>query len=153
MLPSALQKALKECNAVRAGEGLEDRLYEVALRRINEVRRQWRELTENGVETFASLWAKGEAPSICADLMGDPDLKLKYVGIAHPGVVPAHSDVPHKHSLDGALADDLHSLVRDAKEYIKWALNWPTIVQIVRSIEQGTLRTDLNFDPELEERV
>ena len=37
--------------------------------------------------------------------------------------------------------------VGDALEYIEWALNWPKIVQVVRSVEQGTVRTDMSWRP------
>lgn len=148
VLPSALQKALEECNfGPNEKRDLRQKLFEAALRRINEVRRQWRELTEDGLETFASIWAKGEAKSYF------PDLNLKYSGIANPAVVKVGVDIPAVTDLDGPLQSEVFSLVADATEYINWTLNWPAIVQVVRSIEQRTLRTDLNFDPEREDRT
>lgn len=146
VLASALKNALEECSfGRREKKTLERKLFEVALKRINHVRKQWRELTENGQETFASLWAKGEANSF-------PDIKLRYSGIAEPDKVPVNEDIPDVELMDGFLSRDLSRLVGDAKAYIQWTLNWPTIVQVVRSIEQGTLRTDLNFDPSREGR-
>jgi hypothetical protein len=147
VLASALQTALEEGDFVTAEEtALKKRLEEVALRRINEVRTQWMALTEDGTDTFASLWAKGEAQSCLK-------LTLEYPGIVNPALVRADQSVTRITALDGKLITDLNELVNDAMEYIKWTLNWPTIVQVVRSIEQGTLRTDLNFDPEREDRT
>ncbi len=147
VLACALQKALEECSFERNQAGpLKRKLREVALKRINLVRRQWIDLTEDGQETFASIWAKGKARE------SFPNLRLKYVGIADPNRVPVNDDVAEVSLLDGSLIGDLGNLVDDATQYIKWTLNWPTVVQVVRSVEQGTLRTDLNFDPEHEYR-
>jgi hypothetical protein len=43
------------------------------------------------------------------------------------------------------LRTDFDQLVEDALMYVDWTLNWPGIVRIVRSIEQGTLRTDMSW--------
>jgi hypothetical protein len=145
VLPSALQRALEECN-LGPTDVLENKLYAVALERINEVRVQWKRLTETKYETFASIWAKGKAR------LRFPDLDLHYAGIPNPGLVRVNQDICRVDCLDGLLIQDLQRLVKDAIEYINWTLNWPAIVQVVRSIEQGTLRTDLNFDPEREDR-
>lgn len=148
VLPSALQRALEECDFGPDEErDLRPKLFDSALKRINEVRSQWRELTEDGLETFASIWAKGEAKSRF------PDLNLKYSGIANPAVVKVDVDIPAETALDGLLQRDLSTLVEDAMGYIEWTLNWPKFVQVVRSIEQRTLRSDLNFDPEREDKT
>jgi hypothetical protein len=140
-LPATLQRALEACEFRHAEKAaLEIKLREVALKRISEVRRQWGGLTENGAETFASLWAKGQAQLCCSSL------RLTYPGIvANDNMLPTDADISDVTLLHGALILDLHNLVEDAKGYIEWTLNWPRIVQVVRSIEQGTLRTDLNF--------
>ena len=144
-LPSALQRALEKCAFERAERNdFENELKIIALKRINEVRRQWIELEEPGAETFASVWARGEAIS------SFPNLDLKYQGIPNPDKVLAKEEIPKLGFLDGDLIQDLTELIENASDYIKWTLKWPTIVQVVRSIEQGTLRTDLNFDPERE---
>ncbi|MFZ0750276.1 MAG: hypothetical protein WAM70_13015, partial [Pyrinomonadaceae bacterium] len=148
VLPSALRNALEKCDLVRAEWiALENDLTRIALERINEVRRQWMNLTEDGSETFASVWAKGEAKSRF------PNLDLKYRGIPDPSKVHGMKEISDPTFLDQPLMGDLDKLVKDALDYIKWTLKWPTIVQVVRSIEQGTLRTDLNFDPEREDRA
>lgn len=139
-LPSTLQRALEACEFKNAEKtALGKKLTEIALKRISEVRRQWGGLTENGTEAFASLWAKGEAQSCCGSL------KLAYPGIVANHNVPTDEDITEVIQLHGALIQDLHNLIDDAKGYIEWTLNWPRIVQVVRSIEQGTLRTDLNY--------
>lgn len=147
VLPCALQKAIGKGSFKRGRYELEKDLFDVALNRINQVRRQWIQLTEAGQDTFASVWAKGEAK------LRFPDLELKYSGIADAGHVSPGKDIPKKSDLDGDLLVDLINLVADAQIYIEWTLAWPKIVQVVRSVEQGTLRTDLNFDPEREDRI
>jgi hypothetical protein len=148
VLPSALQNALEKCGLSKAEWiDLDNDLTRIALERINEVRRQWINLTEDGSETFASVWAKGRAKS------GFRKLRLKYRGIPEPSKVKGMKEISDLTSLDQPLMRDLDRLVKDALDYIKWTLKWPTIVQVVRSIEQGTLRTDLNFDPEREDRA
>ena len=138
ILPSALRTALKECDFAPT-QALADRLFDVALKRINEVRKQWMMLTEGKFETFASIWAKGAARRQF------PQLNLKYRGIPDPIRVSPNEKIPNVDCLDQPLIRDLHSLVEDAMEYIEWTLKWPMIVQVVRSIDQGTLKTDLNF--------
>jgi len=142
VLPSALQKALRENDGPGSTErdSLEKKLLNAALERINEVRNQWMKLTEDGVDTFASIWAKGEVGSYFR-------LTLKYPGICVPGF-PAGRRITNFDHIDRHLFDGLKRLVEDAIKYIEWTLKWPTIVQVLRSIEQGTLRTDLSFDLE-----
>ncbi len=144
VLASALQKALVEGGlGVDEEETLKKSLINEAIVRINEVRRQWIDLTEDGIETFASIWAKTEVKSHF------PELELKYAGIADGGL-KADQEITKEDHIDRHLHDDLLNLVADAIDYIEWTLQWPKIVQVVRSIEQGTLRTDLNFDPDSE---
>ena len=49
--------------------------------------------------------------------------------------------------LNPPLHDDFLTLVEDALEYIEWTLNWPKIVQVVRSVEQGKVKTDMSWKP------
>ncbi|MGZ8845655.1 MAG: hypothetical protein ACXW3C_04245 [Pyrinomonadaceae bacterium] len=146
VLPSALHRALEKCSFERpAKNSFENELKMIALKRINAVRRQWLDLREPGAETFASVWAKGEAKSKFKNL------HLKYQGIPNRAPKMAvKEDIPKLGSIDGELIQDVTDLVKNASDYIEWTLKWPTIVQVVRSIEQGSLRTDLNFDPEHE---
>jgi hypothetical protein len=142
LLPSALQGALAECKFTPdARAKLKRELEKCALKRITAVRRQWAALTENEVETFASIWANGRARSCCSDL------EMRYSGIVADPAFPLDLELTMD-DLSGSLIADLHQLIDDACNYIKWTRDWPTIVQVVRSIEQGTLRTDLNFDHE-----
>lgn len=140
-----MQRALAACRFTRAAKvTLKRKLKESALQRITEVRQQWGTLRDNEVETFASIWAKGRAAKYCQDLCGD--LKLKYSGIVSNtdlSVDAELTDADLSHEVD----DDLGQLIDDACNYIDWTRDWPTIVQVVRSIEPGTLRTDLNYQP------
>jgi hypothetical protein len=142
-LPSALHKALEKCD-FRRRSAFEKSLKSVTLKRINEVRNQWMGLEEPGLETFASVWAKGKAIS------NFKNLDLTYQGIPNPAKASVNNPIDKFGDIDGDLIGDLNDLAKNASDYIEWTLKWPTIVQVVRSIEQGTLRTDLNFDSERE---
>jgi len=142
LLASALQRSLAACRFTRkARVNLETKLKHSALKRITQVRQQWAALRDNEVGTFASIWANGQARSYC------PDLKLKYSGIVTNPNLALDQELTIYH-LSPAVSEDLNQLIKDACNYIDWTRDWPTIVQVVRSIEQGTLRTDLNYDHE-----
>ena len=140
LLPSALQHALAACKFTRdARFNLKRRLEASGLNRMTQVCQQWAALSENGIETFASVWAKGLARSRCKDL------ELRYPGLVRNRRVSLKPELTAD-DLSQPIRDDLRQLIEDACDYIEWTRDWPTIVQVVRSIEQGTLRTDLNYD-------
>jgi hypothetical protein len=142
LLPAALQNALAACKFTHpARVDLKTKLKEVALKRITQVRTQWAALGENEVETFASIWARGRAQQCC------DDITLDYPGLVVNPDLPVHSSIRNGDLVD-PVRDDLTQLIEDACNYIEWTRDWPTIVQVVRSIEQGTLRTDLNYERE-----
>ena len=142
LLPSALQHALATCKFRHQDKSdLKRALKAAALQRISQVRTQWAALVDNSVETFAAVWARGAAQTLC------PDLALEYSGIVIDPTLPASANLTSPHLTD-RIKDDLNQLVDDACNYIEWTRDWPTIVQVVRSIEQGTLRTDINYDAE-----
>jgi hypothetical protein len=140
VLACALQNALREGGfEVPAQNALKKNLLKEALIRINEVRKQWMDLTEDGTETFASVWAKGEVHSYF------PDLQLKYSGIPDAGL-KVTEEIVRLDRLNRNVHLGLLDLIEDATDYIQWTLDWPKIVQVVRSIEQGTVKTDVNFE-------
>ena len=140
LLAAALQDTLEKGHFLEGKrQELNEKLLKAALKRITEVRRQWAELTEDGVDTFASIWAKGTVDSYFKD--------QEYNGIA-AAHIPLSTDIVRAVHLNPHLLLDLNRLIEDATEYIEWTLNWPKIVQVVRSIEQGTLRTDISWTPE-----
>jgi hypothetical protein len=142
VLASALQTALEKGSFIMAERlALREQLIISAMQRITEVRKQWANLTGNGKETFASVWAKGTVRSYF------PELEEKCLGIAANGI-PLERDLTKSTDLNYYLHDDFLTLVDDALEYIEWTLNWPKIVQVVRSVEQGTVRTDMSWKPE-----
>lgn len=142
VLARALQNALREGGfEVPAQNALKKNLLKEALTRINQVRNQWMKLTEDGVETFASVWAKGTVDSCFRGL----ERELKYPAIADAKLKPTQQ-ITHTDHLNRNVHLGLVDLIDDAKDYIQWTLDWPKIVQVVRSIEQGTLKTDLNFE-------
>ncbi len=146
-LPSALQNALAECKFTEhARFELTAELEKSALKRITQVRQQWAALMDKGVETFASIWAKGMARRCCPDLKDKykSKHKPKYLGIVDDPDLPVEQDLSVD-DLSHAVSQDLTQF-HDACNYIEWTRDWPTIVQVVRSIEQGTLKTDLNYE-------
>ena len=143
VLAGALQTALEKGSFITAERlQIRESLIRVGLQRITEVRRQWANLTSSGTETFASIWAKGTVESFF------PKLPKKCHGIAHQGISLNSELTETIHLNEYQLHDDFLTLVDDALEYIAWTLNWPTIVQVIRSVEQGTVKTDLSWRPE-----
>ena len=138
ILPQHLQVALE---TGRFGPAERNKLKKVlirkALERVTEVRRLWSELTDSGHESFASIWAKGEVSKHFPALTG------KARGIAPD--VPLGDQIVDETELNVHLRADFDQLVSDAIEYVQWTLHWPGIVRIVRSIEQGTLSTDMSW--------
>jgi hypothetical protein len=143
VLAAALQTALEKGSFITAERlQLRETLMRVGLERITEVRRQWTNLTGSGAETFASVWAKGTVASFF------PQLSPKCHGIAHQGIPLNDGLTETIHLNEYGLHDDFLTLVDDALEYIEWTLNWPRIVQVVRSVEQGTVKTDMSWKPD-----
>ena len=142
VLAAALQTALEEGSFITAERlQLRETLIRVGLQRITEVRRQWADLTASDSETFASIWAKGT----CASFF--PQLSARCHGIAHQDI-SLKDEIRETVHLNYHLHDDFLTLVDDALEYIEWTLNWPKIMQVVRSVEQGTVKTDMSWKPQ-----
>ncbi|WDE05797.1 hypothetical protein SG34_002340 [Thalassomonas viridans] len=153
VLAAGLQSALEKGAFTKLDRNLlRDLLVEAGLKRITRVRRQWAGLSvmsgkggKRAVkETFASVWAKGSVKEYF------PYLDKKYYGIAHIGEekVPVETPLTEVADLNQyQLHNDFSTLVDDALEYIEWTLNWPRIVQVVRSVKQGKVKTDLSWVP------
>lgn len=146
VLASALQAALEKGDISQGDKlSLKDELREEALKRITEVREQWAALTEGEVETFASVWAKGTVSKYFEGLcVPHPQLGIRCAGIPAESV-SLSVDITHIRQLNSDLSHDLEALITYAIDYIEWTLKWPKIVQVVRSIEQGTVRTDISW--------
>lgn len=144
VLPKAFQMALKKGSMTyKEKEILKKDLEERALVRINEVRKQWANLATSKQETFASIWAKGVVrDSFPEDLF--PEVNNKCLGIT-PNL-PLDTKLTSANKLDimnPHLWNDLRDLIDDAIEYIEWTIHWPAVTQVIRSVEPGTLETDL----------
>jgi hypothetical protein len=117
-------------------------LLDTALRRITAVRNAWSKLIRQSGPTFAYVWAFGES-------IGDvhlPGMTGKGKGLVRAGV---ELDVELKlGDLNENVREDLIMLVEDAVTYIDMTLNWSKTIQLIRSIEPGTLKTDLFWKPE-----
>jgi len=141
VLAAGLQTALEKGSFTIADRlALRETLIKVGLNRITEVRRQWAKLTRPGKGTFASIWAKGSVATFF------PQLPERCRGIARKRL-PLNSELTGMVDLNHHLHDDFLTLVDDALEYIEWTLNWPRIMQVVRSVEQGTVKTDMSWKP------
>lgn len=144
VLSVALKTALEKGH-IDKGEKQELRikLVKVTLERINKVRRQWAQLTRNNLETFASIWAKGTVKDYFPDLVACAE---RCRGITEPGI-PLDKEIEDVFQINHYLYDDFRVLLDDAIDYIEWSLHWPQIVQVVRSVEPGTLKTDVSWWP------
>lgn len=151
-LPEALAKAL-ECGEITRLEknALKTDLETLAIERINEIRRTWRGLKTPNQHTFASLWATGNLETALEKDYGIDTSKLKSKSHRWHGIAPgidANADLQNVNDLNPALITELMKLIDDAVDYIEWTLNWPTIIQLVRSVEQGTMKVDIRWKPE-----
>ena len=145
-------------------------LVEVALRRCQEVYWQWRNLhakTEDAQDSvavharcFASLWATGEVqvhPQLqdyCGEsaeskrklTLGSGLVRAEYH--ARSKDAKSYADLPHLRmgDLNPLVAAKIdNELLEDALSYLDWILVWPTVVQAVRSVNDGRLPSDISF--------
>lgn len=117
---------------------LRDHLIAKAVSRISDVRSEWISLRgDDGTETFASIWAKGIVSNFF------PEISSRYRAMAP--TLNASEPFDNIYLLNNALLPDFMRLVNDAVEYIDFTLHWPNIVQVVRSVEPGTVRFDVSW--------
>jgi hypothetical protein len=122
-------------------------LLETALERISMVRMAWSSLEgehagQHGrVHTFASAWAIGEP---IVEGLG-PGMTDRAKGLVRE--VPQAQELLKRRDLNEEIQEDLMMLIEDAITYIDMTLNWSKTVQLIRSIEPGTLKTDLFWNP------
>lgn len=149
-------------------EMLRRSLRSVALHRCQEVYWQWRNLPTAEVDgqechCFASLWATGEVkvhPQLaeyCSGGDGAPTC-TRGLGLGS-GLVRAeyhlrsknverYGDLPplEMGDLNPRIAHAIENeLLEDALSYLDWILVWPTVVQAVRSVNDGRLPSDISF--------
>ena len=141
ILTRGLQDALA-AQGILSGQktNLVTALEAAALKRITEVRQEWQKLHRDGLETFASIWAKGTVDYYKEFV----NLPSKCLGITRKGH-PLDAPITNIGQLNPELIGELRTLTEDAVEYIEWTLNWPKIVQVVRSVEPGTVRFDMSW--------
>jgi len=162
VFPKALQRAA-ETGKFPFGDRyrLRKQLIKKGLARITEVRRLWASLTDGTHETFASIWARGEKEVrnafIPRDFFSDeeykrltdqgvePDIPKRALGIA----LDTHWDdeITEETQLNPDLRGDFDQVIEDTLQYVEWTIHWPGIVRIIRSIEQGTIPTDMSWRP------
>ena len=151
-LPSALEKALEAGEFTTSDRNeLRSTLIALGLQRIDQVRELWSHLTAGSRETFASLWAKNEVGFSFTPYfppLGNGQV-ARWQGIRDPDRASngRSGSIETLDDLNPILREEFLMVVEDALEYVTWTLNWPRVVQVIRSIEQGTVSTDLTWRP------
>jgi hypothetical protein len=140
-LPTAMLAALS------VGEFKDDAAIELraaltakALERIEQVRQLWANLANENGRSFASYWVEGNVRSIFgAQCFTTPD--GLWEGLTHGR--PLDQPVTELRHLTVEVALKVKQLIDDTVDYVRWTLEWPRFVQIVRSIRQGDFIGDL----------
>lgn len=146
VLPSAMLEALSVGHFGNYAKArLRERLEEAAVERIEEVRQRWYPLKTAEAQSFASLWAEGRVADVLPECFSGHVGDEIWKGIA-PGR-PMDRPLRTLSDLSGPLVHRVDGLCEDAVTYIDWTLQWPRLVQIVRSIRQGTFIGDLAWSP------
>ena len=104
------------------------------------MRNAWSEL-HGKHPTFASAWVSGE-DEVRTHMKG---MTERAAGLVKPGGPIIGKDLTLR-ALNELVQADLMLLIDDALTYIDMTLNWSKTVQLIRSIEPGTLKTDLFWD-------
>lgn len=144
LLPRELFRALQVGRFSGATPELRKEFEVVALRRIEDVRRQWGALAIGDRQTFASYWARGEVRRAFGPELFAEEPELTWQGIA-PG---KDFEKPLSRLTQiSELRPPLNDLIDDAFGYIRWTLAWPRFVQIVRSARQGDFAADVSWRP------
>ena len=142
LLPFKLQVVLGRGSPLSPLERrrFKNELLKVALSRITTVRNAWSEL-HGKHPTFASAWVSGE-DEVRTHMKG---MTERAAGLVKPGGPIIGKDLTLR-ALNELVQADLMLLIDDALTYIDMTLNWSKTVQLIRSIEPGTLKTDLFWD-------
>jgi hypothetical protein len=141
-LPFAMIEALRTGGFSLGSERtLKEDLRRIAVDRIERVRQLWVQVKNGERKTFACYWAEGTVQQhFDAGRFRGRNL---WSGIGKHPLQP----ITTIFDLESGLADKLRDLIDDAVNYVKWTLEWPKFVQIVRSIRQGTFVGDLGWKP------
>jgi hypothetical protein len=143
-LPAAMLEALRVGTFhPDSEETLRGVLANLAVERIEEVRQLWANLRSNSNRTFASYWAAGEINGAFSPMCFRECRDDLWQGIAPSR--PIGAPVRRLQDLSTAMALSVTRLISDAITYVHWTLEWPTFVQIVRSIKQGDFVGDLSW--------
>jgi hypothetical protein len=164
--PGALVSALREALArgrldEKKREQLRQRLSQLALERIEEVWKAWRDLgwsrsePDEQRDTFASIWVDGRVREYSErigatikdgagiqppeDWIGWGLLRTPEAGLR--GGADAETITYDK--LTEPMRRDLDTLIEDAVTYVDWALQWPQFVQAIRVLEPKAVVLDL----------
>lgn len=159
-LPAAMMETLNKGSfGPRSERQLRTKLREIAVERIQDVRRLWAELRtdgDDGKRTFACYWAEGKVEKV----FGPGPFSTRDAQPWEPrgqcrdglwkGIAPnrpLEEEITSVRDLGPDMAEGLRDLIDDAVNYVKLTLEWPKFVQIVRSIRQGSFTGDLTWGP------
>jgi hypothetical protein len=144
-LPAAMLKTLSVGVFAQDAENrFRQTLLDHAVRRVDEVRKLWGQIRDEGRESFASCWAQGRVDDVVPDgyfasarddMWMGLYLQRRSQGFTRLGDLPP------------AVLEKVYELCEDTARYVHWCLDWPRFVQIVRSIPQGAFPGDLSWTP------
>jgi hypothetical protein len=143
-LPGAMLEALRVGTFhPDSEEKLKDVLKNLAIERIEEVRQLWAKLRSDSHGTFASYWAAGEINRVFPQAYFQNCKDYLWQGIAPGRSIDA--SIERLTDLSTEMALSVTHLIGDTITYVHWTLEWPTFVQIVRSVKQGDFVGDLSW--------
>ena len=120
---------------------LKEVLLNQAVKRIEVVRLAWSNLvSKDGRGTFVSYWATG---CVVGKLPKEAFGKFSndwWQGLRGTPILRA-ADIP------GPILLSVQKLVDDAVTYVRWTLERPAYIQIVRAVERGRFVGDLSWSP------
>ena len=106
--------------------------------RLRHIYAEWKDLKAGRVKTFAAMWARGEVPPAAGPYRGLIDRKE----LRTP---PGDSRALRLAHIHKEVRKDIDDLITDALRYIRFVLEWPRLVRLFRSADQGSLHSDLGW--------
>lgn len=144
-LPKAILGALQRGEfGADMQEGLHRELTGHAIQRIEQVRQAWMKLSgEDGRKTFACYWAEGSVKEHFDEKCFTTCKNHLWQGIAVDR--DPSEPIASLEDLTAIMAVKVTELIDDAVTYVKWVLDWPKFIQIVRSVPQGSFCGDMSW--------
>ncbi|NTU54296.1 MAG: hypothetical protein HGA97_11505, partial [Chlorobiaceae bacterium] len=124
-------------------------LLDDAIKRVQKLVKEWKELRTVTDKSFAALWVESdrtEIQRILSNIRPIPDEKWLGWGLLKK---PA-TNVSSIDDLRPVIATCLTELAEDMCNYIEWTLYWPNFVQSVRAVKIGEIKLDVSFSKDSE---